>query len=321
MVAPSKDLSVAVVIIAYNQADCIAAAIESVLAQTARHRVTEIVVVDDASEDQTACIAQAYSDVNVIILKENSGGCATPRNAGIAATSAPLIAFLDGDDLWMENKIAADLEQFERHPNIGLLYSDYVAFDDTSHQARPIATRRFSVRDKGQLQTFFVAGGPIVPSSTMIPRRILDRVGLFDPSMQFNEDSELWNRIAAVAPLHHAGHALLLKREWFGSLGSAKYARQNMQAKEEISRRMLGAYPSLRAVARQRASRLAEKYAQILLATGDLDASKAELRRAMALDPLNWRAILRYVAAFSPIGPPVLSGLKRLQAHMVRSAR
>lgn len=313
--------NIAVVIIAYNQASCIDAAIESVLAQTAFSSVSEIVVVDDASGDETAARARTHHGVRVIVLPENSGGCAAPRNTGIHATSAPLIAFLDGDDLWPAEKLEHDLRQFARNPSIGLLYSDYVAFDDKTKRTQMVHCRKYAAGERDQLRKFFVHGGPIVPSSVVVRRTVLARAGVFDPSMKFNEDSELWNRIVACAPLQHAGHAFLLKREWFGSLGSAKYLEENFRAKEEITRRMLGAHPELRRSAGQRASRMAQKYGDVLLKAGDIRGARNAFHEAMCRDSFNAKATLLYAACLAPATRPLLALLKRLRAQMLRLAR
>jgi CDP-glycerol glycerophosphotransferase len=92
---------VTVVVIAYNDAANLPAAVGSVLDQTLAN--LEVVVVDDASTDGTAAEADRLAArdprVRVVRLPTNSGGCSRPRNTGLEAARAPYVMFLDSDDV------------------------------------------------------------------------------------------------------------------------------------------------------------------------------------------------------------------------------
>ncbi|MFZ3470143.1 glycosyltransferase family 2 protein [Streptomyces sp. 4.24] len=93
--------TVSVVVIAYNDARLVGEAVSSALAQGPV--VAEVIAVDDASADGTAQVldelAARHPRLKVVRRTENSGGCGTPRNDGIAAASAPYVLFLDSDDV------------------------------------------------------------------------------------------------------------------------------------------------------------------------------------------------------------------------------
>ncbi|MEV6689143.1 glycosyltransferase family 2 protein [Streptomyces sp. NPDC051130] len=93
--------TVSVVVIAYNDAGLVGEAVTSALAQGPV--VAEVVAVNDASSDDTARVldelAALHPRVRVLHRTENSGGCGTPRNDGIAAATAPYLLFLDSDDV------------------------------------------------------------------------------------------------------------------------------------------------------------------------------------------------------------------------------
>ena len=91
-------LAVAAVIPAFDAEPYLAEAIESVLAQTSPP--SEVLVVDDGSRDRTAAIATRYEDRDVRLFRQQNCGAGAARNRGVALTSAPLLAFLDADDLW-----------------------------------------------------------------------------------------------------------------------------------------------------------------------------------------------------------------------------
>jgi CDP-glycerol glycerophosphotransferase len=95
------DPAVSIVLIAYNDVEHLPAAADSALRQSIDD--LELVVVDDGSTDGTADAADAVADgdarVRVLRLPHNSGGCSTPRNAGIEASRGEWVMFLDSDDL------------------------------------------------------------------------------------------------------------------------------------------------------------------------------------------------------------------------------
>lgn len=99
--------SVAVIIAAYNVAQTIGDAVRSALEQA---ETAEVVVVDDASGDTTADVVEqlARQEPRVrLIRQERNMGPSRARNVAIATTSAPFIAILDGDDIFLPGRFAA----------------------------------------------------------------------------------------------------------------------------------------------------------------------------------------------------------------------
>jgi len=201
---------VTVIVPAYNAAHCLSAAIESVLGQT--YKNLELIVVDDGSTDDTRVVAERYGDRLRYIYQDN-GGPSKARNTGIKATDCDLIAFLDADDLWVSDKLAAQIEFMQAHTNLELVFCDaelvdeggrsygsmwkqrgcYEAMLDESQQlARPFATVMFM--------------DCILPSAVLLRRTCLDRAGLFDESLGYTEhggveDKELMLRIALTSKM------------------------------------------------------------------------------------------------------------------------
>jgi glycosyltransferase involved in cell wall biosynthesis len=116
-----------VVIPAYNAADTIVPAIESVLAQTVQPK--EIIVVDDGSTDETAAVIGEIAPRIAIVRQPNQGpGAAT--SAGIALATAPYIATLDADDLWLPGKIERQAQCFEAAPETAGVFASARLFRD-----------------------------------------------------------------------------------------------------------------------------------------------------------------------------------------------
>ncbi|WP_432086970.1 glycosyltransferase family 2 protein [Streptomyces sp. bgisy095] len=106
-----------VVVIAYNDEELVGEAVRSALAQGPV--VAEVVAVDDRSDDGTARVldelAARHPRLRVVRRTENSGGCGTPRNDGIAAATAPYVMFLDSDDVLPPGAAEALVAAAERH--------------------------------------------------------------------------------------------------------------------------------------------------------------------------------------------------------------
>ncbi|MFJ8013971.1 glycosyltransferase family 2 protein [Streptomyces sp. NPDC096339] len=109
--------SVSVVVIAYNDAGLVGEAVESALAQGPV--VAEVIAVNDASSDGTARVldelAARHPRLKVVHRTENSGGCGTPRNDGIAAATSPYVLFLDSDDVLPPGAADALVRAAEEH--------------------------------------------------------------------------------------------------------------------------------------------------------------------------------------------------------------
>lgn len=125
--------TVSVIMPAYNAAPYIEAAIRSVLRQT--YADWELLVVNDCSTDNTATIAKqlAASDTRIIYLEnDRNRGVSYTRNYAISQASGKWIAFLDGDDLWREDKLEKQLAQVSQHPDGVLFYtaSGFITADD-----------------------------------------------------------------------------------------------------------------------------------------------------------------------------------------------
>lgn len=107
-----------VIIPTYNRCSLLQDAIDSVLQQD--YSQLEIIVVDDGSTDATATIiADRYPFVRYIY--QYNQGPAAARNQGIAAANGELIAFLDSDDIWLDDKIAIELKLLHGFPHADAL--------------------------------------------------------------------------------------------------------------------------------------------------------------------------------------------------------
>lgn len=118
---------VSVLIDAYNYGRYVDEAIESVLAQDFPAEEMEILVVDDGSTDDTRERVAKYGKRVQYFYKEN-GGQASAFNYGIARARGEYVALLDADDYWSPSKIRRVVEEFNSHPDAGLVYHPFREF-------------------------------------------------------------------------------------------------------------------------------------------------------------------------------------------------
>lgn len=312
------DLSV--VLISYNQERTIGESLQSVIDQTAFDRIREIIVIDDHSADRSAEVARrvgaGHPKVKVIEREVNSGGAATPRNDGLAHAGGTHVAFLDGDDLWLPGKTDVMLEVLERHPEVGLLYCDFIAFDDATKEERRTVCNHVTVSDPDQLEKIFVHGGPILPSCAIVAKAATDTVGGMDPTLRFNEEQEFWLRIMTCMPAHHVPATLVRRREWFGSLGSAKYGLENLECKREITTMVVDRVPRLAAVVSKRHAQIELKTAVHHFGCGETSLARQHLRQALILNPGLAKARLYLALSYLSSEPEGL--LHRLRQSRAR---
>lgn len=191
--------SVAVIIPVFNGAKFLAEALESVCAQT--RQPTEVIVVDDGSIDGSGAIAARFAGV-ALIAQANAGPSAA-RNAGVAASSADLVAFLDADDTWLPTKLDRQVAALGEDPGIGLvLCNQCYRFEDP---AGPPGWFRGPVDGTAERGA--------VPSNWLLPRRVFEQVGQFDPLVRYAEDQEWFARsLAAGVRRHYVQETLVVKR-------------------------------------------------------------------------------------------------------------
>ncbi len=196
MAAPLRRPAVSVVIPAFNAESSIDSALDSVFAQS--YPDIEVVVVDDGSTDGTGARLNRWRE-RVRVIRQANGGPGRARNAGILATSGALVAFLDADDTWLPGKLEAQVRYFERYPETGLLH--------TATLNQPVGPVQAGSHREGSpprrvFCELFHTDLDVYTLTAMVPRAILDCVGLFDERREIHvEDWDLWLRIAARYPV------------------------------------------------------------------------------------------------------------------------
>jgi hypothetical protein len=207
-------VSVSVVIPAFNAQDYLEECLNSVLAQTG---VTlEVAVVDDGSTDRTVEIASRFPGVTCVRTAHH--GPAAARNAGIAATTAPLIAFIDADDVWPPDKLSMQADMLRQHPAAAMAFGDCRQFDRhgprerTEFEANGFGRARWSTALVADAYISLLQENFITTGSVLMRRDALQCVGGFSEDLRLVEDLELWLRIARRFDIAWCPEVCLLRR-------------------------------------------------------------------------------------------------------------
>jgi glycosyltransferase involved in cell wall biosynthesis len=156
----------------------------------------EHLVVDDGSTDDTAKIAEdcAAADQRVRVIKQRNAGAAAARNAAIACAAGDYFALLDADDLWMPDFLAAQLAILAANPDVDIVSANAInlggPFDGQPLKPASATCTRLSLLDMIEIEDS-------VCITSVFRRRIVDRIGGFDPAIIANEDYDFWLRAAA----------------------------------------------------------------------------------------------------------------------------
>lgn len=199
-------MTVDVVIPAFERPDLLGEAITSVLAQT--HRDLTVTVVDDASPEPLEAQMKITDNRLRFIRQPKNLGPGLARNRGAAAGSAPLLAFLDSDDLWRPDKLEQQMKFIKTEPGYQWLHTDELWLRNGSE----VKQKREHRKEGGQFLVRAFGRCLISPSAVMLRRNFFEQSGGFAPHFFLCEDYELWLRLLSAAPVGFVSEPLTIKR-------------------------------------------------------------------------------------------------------------
>jgi glycosyltransferase involved in cell wall biosynthesis len=183
---------VSVIIPAYNAEKYLSETLESVLNQTFSD--FELLIIDDGSTDRTAEIVSDYSrqDKRLKLVSQQNQGVSIARNRGIQLAQGEYLAFLDADDRWLPNKLAAHVEHFNNNLRLGISFGrvEFISFEGGS--TNYLSNSRL---DKINPEHLYYENLVVTPSNAVIRRSVFENTDGFDPNLYGTEDMELFFRI------------------------------------------------------------------------------------------------------------------------------
>jgi glycosyltransferase involved in cell wall biosynthesis len=190
---------VSVLMAVCNGARFLREAIESVLYQTLTD--FEFLIVDDGSTDNTRQIIQSYEDPRVrLVVNGKNLGLARSLNLGLSLARADLVARMDADDISEPQRLSRQVAFMQANPETGLGGSWYREIDEAGR----IVSRCKLPCEHVAILWSLLFYCPIVHSAAIMRKSALERVGVYDETLTYSMDYELWSRISncmAVANL------------------------------------------------------------------------------------------------------------------------
>src|SRR5687768_4698192 len=181
--------SVSIIIATHSRPHLLPRAVES--ARLAGADV-EVIVVDDASTDETAEVCGNFSDVRYLRAEHNRQ-VAGARNLGLLASRGEYLCFLDDDDVRLPQSLNLQIEALAAEPEAAIVYGQ-VLFSDQDGGID--GASQPAVCPQGDVFWELMAGNFIHCGSVLFRRTCLDRVGLLHESTPGVDDWDLWVRLA-----------------------------------------------------------------------------------------------------------------------------
>ncbi|WP_031210525.1 MULTISPECIES: glycosyltransferase [unclassified Marinobacter] len=293
----AKDPLITIITPTYNRADFILQAVESVMGQT--YGNFEFLIVDDGSTDNTVELLEPYlKDERVRLFQQENQGQSVARNRGIAEARGQFICFLDSDNAWVRTKLEISLKAFEEHPEVDIVYGDFITIDGEGHEHGVNRMARYSGRITPQL----LRDNFVSMNTTMTRKRCFDEMGGFDSADRLAEDYGLWLRFSTRYQFLYVPVVLGYYRVMENQISSDKESR--FRANEQLVQSFLKAFPSAvtRGEARRGLSYFFIRKGRYEYSSGQRRQAIRSLLRSLSKDPFwmgPWRFAVKMVLTFS----------------------
>ena len=185
--------NISVIIPVYNGENTIKETIESVLNQT--FSSFELIIINADSTDATLSILNRIEDKRIKAFSYPKANVAVNRNRGLKHATGDYITFLDADDLWTTDKLAAQYTALQSNPQAGVAYSWTNCIDENGKFLRKASHVNWNgdVYSKLLLNNFINSG-----SNVMVRRDHLIAVGGFDETLTNAQDIDIYLKLSAI---------------------------------------------------------------------------------------------------------------------------
>lgn len=318
---PHEDTAdVSVLIPAFNRADTLRAAAESVMAQTLPP--AEIVIADDGSTDATS---EVVSDLRrnhprwegrLVYIRQENQGKSVALNSALGRARGKWIAFNDSDDLWLPEKLALQMALLENLPACGACVSDTRHGAGGGQTTMEIAGLEARI-DDGELidapRIFCGLSHGIMMQTLVVRRDILETAGCFDPRLRAGQDMDILFRISLHTPIgcireplvvldrEETRPARLTKSYPLRGIARLRMRADMMRSWVELAR---SHRPALVPRVRRRLASVHSALANELRDAGRGTEAAAEMTRACRESPRPALLVKWLLFRLAPAGPP-----------------
>jgi len=220
-----KSPIVTIIALCYNHERFVQECLQSIINQT--YQNIELIIVDDFSTDKSREIMLAFSQKKIsikwIFNKNNLGNCRSFNQALKIATGEYIID-LSTDDVLKPNRIEEQVKKFAVSNRIGIVFSDAEYIDENSNWLG-IFYKKDQKIPEGNIYEDILRKSFIMPSSMMIRKSILDKLGGYDENLKY-EDFDFWVRSSRIYEYAYVPQILVQQRILNGS-HSTKFTQKH----------------------------------------------------------------------------------------------
>ena len=203
-----------VLMLSYNHERFISEAIESVLNQT--YTNFELIIIDDASRDQSCQIISRYANIDSRIIKvfhQNNLGIARSSNEGFSMARGEYIAFFSSDDVWEQKKLEKQIEILQDKPNLAV-WSDAMIVDKAGNPTGHLFTEKYHAEGKPKSGDLFssLLGSNYICGQSMILKANLAREIQSDPGVVYLNDYKFMLELARKCDFYFINEPLVQYR-------------------------------------------------------------------------------------------------------------
>jgi hypothetical protein len=266
----------------------------------------EIIVVDDASTDDTANVCKSLPDIKYVRVERNQG-VAGARNIGLMLSSAKYVAFLDDDDLRLPGSLDLQVAALEANPDAGFVCGGMTMADQDYQPTGEVVRPRHAGGDA--FWELLELDFPVMPLCTVIRKECFFRVGLLNRHVSNIDDWDIFTRIAELYPVVVIPTPVGIYRQPTpaSGQGSSQRARQLWRVARhqrqllQLPRAAMAAGHERRAARRRMINRISENLiwtaAKIYLPAGKFGPACANISVALRVDPFSFMRPTAYIKA------------------------
>lgn len=187
-----NDFSVSIIIPTYNSSRTIVRTLDSIKNQTRLDLITEILIVNDGSTDETVNLVEDYKKKHaylpICLIDKENGGVSTARNVGLMNAKGSWIGLCDADDEWLPNKL-----EVQHNIIINNEYIDFIGGNHTDEELK-IFGKKITCLHKATLKELCVKMYPQT-STVLFKKKIFDEIGGYDEKRRYGEDGQYFMKI------------------------------------------------------------------------------------------------------------------------------
>lgn len=275
---------------------------EGILAQTFQD--FEVIAIDDGSSDGSREWLEAHAKKHRVIFNDVNLGTYGSLNRSLKEAKGEFIAILNDDDLWAPEKLAAQVEQMDAHPQIGLVHTDgeFIDGEGKRLEGSPLGFD-FPRTRTGNVLIPLLYANKIIASASLVRRECFERLGGFNEAYFGSGDWEMWLRIAEKWEVGYVDRKLTFYRV-HGENASHKLdriwrddemLRMWIRSKyEDYDRLALDPSEFIKAKAHNEAC-----LGTVRMLNGDADGAREAYRESLRLDPARFKSRLRLLATYA----------------------